>query len=143
MKELAKNKSESYATLIEMFEDIDAFLKGEINFCHRYYEKGTVLMREGETGTESFLIVKGKLSVDKNHGGKMITISILKKGDIVGEMSLITSETRSATVTALEDTEVMVLTQELFTQHLTKLPPWLGKTIYLLAERLKVANEKL
>ncbi len=143
MKALSRDKTDRYNNINEMIEDIDDFLKGEMNFCHRFYEKGSVLMREGESGSESFLIVKGKLQVDKQHAGKLIPISTLRKGDIVGEMSLITSERRSATVTALEDTEVLVLTQELFTQHLTKLPPWLGKTIYLLAERLKAANDKL
>jgi eukaryotic-like serine/threonine-protein kinase len=142
MKAMARKKVDRYDSVRDLADDIDAFLRGEIDFCHRVYCKGDLLMREGDTGSELYIIVKGKVRVHKKGDGGDITISTAGPGDIVGEMSLITSETRSASVTALVGTEVMVLTQELFTQHLTNLPPWLGQTIVLLAERLQTANDR-
>ena len=57
-------------------------------------------------------------------------------------MSIITSEPRSASVMAIENTEVMVLDRDLFTEYLTKSPPWLSKTFVTLAERLEAATNK-
>ncbi len=140
LKSMAKDKKDRYLTVNDFINDIDGFLRGEISFCHRVYKKGETLMEEGEAGFESYVIVKGKVNVCKMRNGKNEILSTLEKGDIVGEMSLITSECRSASVIAIESTEVMILTQELFTQHLTLLPRWLGQTIVLLAERLNAAN---
>ena len=142
MKALSKNKEDRYSRVEEMTDDIDAFLRGEIDFRHKIFKKGEVLMREGELGSQSYIIVTGKVRVDKNIKGKPVEVSVLKEGDIVGEMSIITSEPRSATVTALERTEVLVLDQDLFKEYLGKSPPWLSKTFISLAERLNVATSK-
>ena len=142
MKALSKNKEDRYAKVEELSNDIDAFLRGEINFCRRVFGKGEVLMHEGEIGAESYIIVTGTVRVEKNINGKQVEISKLKEGDIVGEMSIITSDPRSASVRALEKTEVLVLDQDLFKEYLGKSPPWLSKTFISLAERLKVATSK-
>lgn len=141
MKALAEKKEDRYKTVKEFSDDLDAFLRGDMQFCHRVFKKGEILIQEGEVGAESYIIIEGKVEVFKKKNDENVIISTLSKGDIVGEMSLITLEKRSASVVALEKTEVLVITQELFTQHLTKLPPWLAHTIVLLAERLNTANE--
>lgn len=141
-KAMANHKEDRYQTVNELSEDIDALLCGDIDFRRRIYGPGDLLMVEGEAGAESFIIVEGAVRVFKRVNNEEVTISVLGKGDIVGEMALITLESRSASVIAEERTEVMVLSQQLFTQHLTKLPSWLGKTIYLLAERLNEANTR-
>ena len=142
MKALSRDKKDRYANVEQLAEDIDAFLRGEINFRHKIFKKNELLMREGETGSESYIIVDGKVQVYKNINGKRIEISVLKKGDIVGEMSIITSEPRTASVVAMRKTEVMVLNQDLFKEYLGKSPAWLSKTFISLAERLKVATNK-
>ena len=142
MKALSKKKEDRYAKVEDLTDDIDAFLRGEINFSHKVFEEGEVLMREGEVGSESYIIVTGTVRVDKNIKGKPIEVSVLKEGDIVGEMSIITSEPRSATVTARERTEVLVLDRDLFKEYLGKSPPWLAKTFISLAERLNVATSE-
>jgi CRP-like cAMP-binding protein len=55
-------------------------------------------------------------------------------------MALITQEPRSATVTAVTRTEVLVLNQDFFNRNIKQLPPWMSKTIVTLAQRLNEAN---
>jgi CRP/FNR family transcriptional regulator, cyclic AMP receptor protein len=66
---------------------------------------GHVLMRQGQTGNEMFVISSGAVQVDRN--GQQI--ARLGPGDAVGEMSLLSEGPRLATVTTLEPTSVFVL----------------------------------
>jgi CRP-like cAMP-binding protein len=63
------------------------------------YDRGSTLMREGEQGDSLLVIVRGTANVSV--AGRPRTVAGLGKGDIVGEMSLLTGAQRSATVTAV------------------------------------------
>jgi CRP-like cAMP-binding protein len=63
------------------------------------YDRGAVLMREGEPGDSLFVIASGDVSVTV--GGRSQTVATLGPGEIVGEMSLLAGAPRSATVAAL------------------------------------------
>lgn len=62
------------------------------------YDRGSILMREGEPGESLLVIVSGTVNVSVS--GRPQTVAALGGGDIVGEMSLLTGAPRSATVTA-------------------------------------------
>jgi CRP-like cAMP-binding protein len=66
---------------------------------------GQVLMRQGQTGNELFVISSGSVSVERN--GR--EVARLGPGDTVGEMSLLSEGPRLATVTTLEPTTAFVL----------------------------------
>ncbi len=64
------------------------------------FRRGEVLMRQGEPGASMFTIVSGKVVVSvQEHDGDH-TVAELGPDDYVGEMSLLTGEPRTATVTA-------------------------------------------
>jgi diguanylate cyclase (GGDEF)-like protein len=73
-------------------------------------KKGSVLFREGDKGEDMFILLSGNLSayVSQSDGTRRRLFEI-KPGDFFGEMSLIAGEPRSATLTAKEDTDIMVL----------------------------------
>ncbi|MDQ3875548.1 MAG: cyclic nucleotide-binding domain-containing protein [Actinomycetota bacterium] len=71
---------------------------------------GKVLVREGKSATEFFVIVEGQFGVTRD--GR--TISELGPGDFFGEIALIESSRRSATVTAKTDGRLFVLTRRAF-----------------------------
>lgn len=69
------------------------------------YPKGSFLCKQGETGTELYKLVKGKLKVIVN--GNEVTD--IEEGTVVGEMALLLGETRTATLKATEDCVVTVI----------------------------------
>ncbi|MDR0710194.1 MAG: GGDEF domain-containing protein [Spirochaetaceae bacterium] len=75
-----------------------------------YIKKGNVVFQEGDLGSEMYILISGKLSayVSQSDGTQRWMFEI-KPGDFFGEMSIIANEPRSATLTAREDTEIMVL----------------------------------
>ena len=62
----------------------------------RNLASGDVLFREGEVGDFAYQIVKGKVEVCKFNGDEYVTLSILEKGALFGEMALIDKQPRSA-----------------------------------------------
>ena len=79
------------------------------------YRKGKAIIRQGTHGTSAFLIKNGSVEVwVTGQNGQKKVIAELKKGDVFGEMAMISNKPRMATVTALENCQVDVLTQENF-----------------------------
>ena len=100
-------------------------------------EPGTVLCREGKIGREFFVIVDGEVEVTK--GGK--AIATRGGGDFVGEIALLTTHTRTATVTATSELRCFILTQADFRRELEENPGVQLKVMKALAERLAADTE--
>jgi len=136
----ARRKVERYQSVEELVADLDAWMAGRILSQHRRFEPGEYLMRSGEIGAEAYLIVNGRVEVFEKIGGRKVSLNELGPGDIVGEMALLTDETRSASVVALAPTEVQIITRETMHQVLRGLPPWMDEVVTTLARRLQNAN---
>ena len=78
------------------------------------HRAGTVIIRQGDAGDKFYLIGQGSTDVIIDDGGSAYVVNRLGQGDFFGEMALITGETRSATVRALEDVELYVLSKDDF-----------------------------
>ena len=77
----------------------------------RRFEAGSVLMRQGNVSDCMHVIVSGLVRVEREEPmlGSPILLAELGPGEIVGEIGVVLGVPRSATVTALEDTETMEL----------------------------------
>ena len=84
------------------FNAVAAFLE------RRKIRKGETVFKEGDIGESMFIFLSGKLSafVTKPDGTQERMFDV-KLGDFFGEMSIIAYEPRSATLTAMEDSDVM------------------------------------
>ena len=78
----------------------------------RTYPPGDAICREGEEGSEMYIIQKGKVRVSKRFAGKTHVVSVLEKGDFFGEMAIVSRIQRTATVTAIDAVELLVFDRE-------------------------------
>jgi CRP-like cAMP-binding protein len=69
------------------------------------YARGEAIVRQGEGGRSLFIIRKGEASVTL--AGTTGEVARLRAGDVFGEMSLLTGEARTATVTAAADCDLL------------------------------------
>jgi CRP-like cAMP-binding protein len=99
---------------------------------------GKTLVTQGEPGREFFVIVSGK--AEATRGG--IPIGVLGPGTFFGEMSLLESKPRVATVTTTEPTSVLVLTAREFDSLVERMPAVDRKILVVLAERLREIEER-
>src|SRR5262245_51747936 len=100
-------------------------------------ESGTVLCREGKIGREFFAIVDGEAEVTK--GGKRV--GTCSAGDFVGEIALLSTKKRTATVTATTRLRCFILTQGAFKRVLEDNPSVQLKVMKSLAERVAADAE--
>lgn len=102
------------------------------------FETGESLMQEGEIGDELYLIVEGKVRVHKGE----ISLVELGERECVGEMSILDSEPRSASVTALEEVRALKVRREDFTEIMSEKVTIAQGIIKVLLKRLREANTK-
>ena len=104
----------------------------------QFFKKGTEIIKEGTLSDCAYIIESGRVQVSKTlSNGEEQVIGILEKNDIFGEMSLIDSLPRSATVLALEDCTNSVMPQESFNNLAQHNPEALMPIRKVLAKRLR------
>jgi signal transduction histidine kinase len=75
---------------------------------------GEPLMKQGEEGDSAFVVVSGGFEIQKQSGQSLIKIDVRNEGDVLGEMALLSSAPRSATVIAVTDSETLCISKEVF-----------------------------
>jgi CRP-like cAMP-binding protein len=111
------------------------------------YKKGDTIFKESDRSNDLFIIQQGSVKIYKDiyKNGKMVELELSRvgKGEIFGEMAVLGSENRSASVKALEPTLCLHVSQDLFDKYISDMPSWLSKVVFRLADRLRDMNTKL
>ena len=132
-------------TKIDFFSGLDEKILKKLSDASimRQFTKNETIVRQGEMGLGLYVIAKGHVKVDREQGGVRIQVAELGPEQFFGEMSLLDNKPRSATVTGIEDAECLLLTRDSFVRLMGKYPEIPIRMARVLAERLRVANEKL
>ena len=96
-------------------------------------KEGKVLVKQGSVGYECFVIVEGEAKVERNER----VITTMGPGSYFGELALLDKGPRSATVSALTDMTVLVMTPREFVTALDRIPGLSMKIMAGLARRLR------
>ena len=104
---------------------------------------GDVLFREGEVGDYAYQVVKGKIEVCKFNGDEYVTLSILEKNALFGEMALIDKQPRSAMARAVDEAVVKEIDKDALLGYLKNSPQTAFNMMQQLASYARNANEKL
>jgi CRP/FNR family transcriptional regulator, cyclic AMP receptor protein len=122
-------------------------------------QSGQILIEEGEAGDWMLLILQGTVDVTKrimqhDHAGQPTSallevsrLAVVKAGASLGEMSMLDSELRNATCTAIDQVEAAILTRaaigQLIAHHPAVGAKLLVKITQILAQRLRNTSAQL
>jgi len=95
-----------------------------------------VLMRQGETGTDMMVLVRGGVAVERD--GERI--NTLGPGDFFGEIALVDGGPRTATVTVTEPSTLLVITHRDFHSMMDEFPEVAGQVMNALANRVRTLD---
>jgi serine/threonine protein kinase len=108
------------------------------------YQAGETILQEDTGGSTMYVVVRGLVSVRKISGTKQVEIKQVSKGGCFGEMAVINQMPRSASVVALEQTEVVAISGAVLRSANQALCMKLYRNIAsLLADRMRQKDEQL
>jgi CRP/FNR family transcriptional regulator, cyclic AMP receptor protein len=106
-------RSELEQVLLSMppFEKLNPnHLKILMKLMHnRVYAYNELIFHQGDPGTGLYTIIKGEVIITQEEDGDRWELALLGRGDFFGELALLDDEKRSATATALKETQVAVI----------------------------------
>jgi CRP/FNR family cyclic AMP-dependent transcriptional regulator len=102
-----------------------------------------ILLKEGEISNSMYWVQSGQLVVTKHRGSEEVILGHIYSGELVGEVSFLDQEPRSATVKAVSDCELIQIPQETIDSIYRTQPKWLETLVKTLAERLRKANARI
>ncbi len=100
---------------------------------------GATLTREGQDGGTAYIIVEGQAEVVRQ-GHQLATLG---PDDVVGEMSLLDQQPRTATVKALTDLKLLAFTHDDFAKLLATVPELSQGLLSVLAKRIRDLDTKV
>ena len=110
----------------------------------RHYDAEEVIVREGERTRSLYILRSGSARVERSHGEFSVEISVLKQGELFGEMGFVEEFSASASVIALTECEVEVVSEELVQAAADGEPVFAGRfyqsIAYILSRRLRATS---
>ncbi|MBT3584300.1 MAG: cyclic nucleotide-binding domain-containing protein [Halobacteriovoraceae bacterium] len=101
------------------------------------------LVREGEESAQMYFLQEGTMAVFKIKGDREQQVGTIYAGELVGEMSFLDKQPRSASVKAVSDCKLTVIPHDKFEKFLDKQPSWYRALINTLLDRLRRANARI
>jgi len=104
---------------------------------------GEYVFREGDLGTEMYIINEGKVEILNRLGDEDRVLAVLEKGDFFGEMSVLEDLPRAASARALTDARLLQINGSTFDQMLQSNPEIAVRMMRKLSRRLRETDELL
>jgi CRP-like cAMP-binding protein len=121
--------------------DLDTIAKVGVR---KKYKKSSIILLEEEAGAALFVIISGKVKVVRmGDDGREVILSILGEGDFFGEMAILDGLTRSASVVAIQKSELFMIHRRDFLKLLHDFPSVDIALLKELTMRLRKADAQI
>lgn len=108
-----------------------------------YVKAGDYIFMEGDTGEYAFLLESGRVEINLEREGKIVVLAERGPGEIFGEMAIIDDQPRSASIRAIEDCELLVITREQLGRRIEECDPILRVCVNVMLERFRATIQQL
>ncbi len=110
---------------------------------YRQYEDNQMIFCEDEPGEELFIIKTGKVKIVRNSGKEELLLSVLKEGDIFGELAIVSDKPRNAGAISVGRTVLMPVNKEALTRLVNKSPLILKRIFKAISQRVWFTHIRL
>lgn len=128
----------------ETFQDQEIFRFREI-FYHTVFQAGEIMAEQGEQGATAYFINEGEVDVLvlNESAETLIKIATLKSGSLIGEIAMLTSEPRNASLVVKEPTACIAFDRSEFLRVLYQDPHRSLDIFKIFSKRITESNRKL
>lgn len=109
----------------------------------KHLKKGDALMKEGDMSNSMYWVQSGTLRLFKKKGQGFIELGVVHSGEVVGEMSFLDNQPRSASVEALQPCDIVEIPRGKFDEFINAQPTWMKSLIQTLVKRLRTTNNRV
>ena len=99
------------------------------------YEDGEIIFKEGNSGDWVYVVLSGAIEISKVVEGTKFVLSILKPGEVFGELALIGAVRRTATTRAIGKTTVGIIDRAFLDREFNKLSTDFRTVLVAMVER--------
>jgi serine/threonine-protein kinase len=142
LRAMSYEPSARYASVCDLCSDVERFLRGSWHLPRVHFAAGSTIVREGERGESAYIIVEGRCVACRRDGDAEVVLREMSPGDVFGETAVFSAKPRTASVKALTDVVLMVVTGDILSNALG-LNSWMGTFVKVLAERFREVDERL
>ncbi len=136
----------NFLKYVPIFSELDEETLNKISKLglKKQFKKDSIVLFENENANTLFVIISGRVKVFRaGEGGKEVILTIFGESDFFGEMGLLDGMCRSANVTAIEDSELLLIQRTDFLEFLNSYPEVAIALLQELTERLRAADMKI
>jgi EAL domain-containing protein (putative c-di-GMP-specific phosphodiesterase class I) len=102
------------------------------------FKAGEIIMRQGDKGESAYIIESGRVEITiESPSGDTQLLGTRGPGTMIGEMAIVDSAPRTATIKAVEDCKLLEITKTAFTQKLKEADPVLRMTTKVILARYR------
>jgi serine/threonine-protein kinase len=141
-KAMSKNPQDRHASASELRRDVQSVLQGAWHLPIRTFVPGAPIVVEGESGDCAFVILSGQCLVTKSVAGRRRLLRRLGPGEVFGETAVLAGKKRTASVEAIDQVVVRVVTAESLQGQLG-VGTDLGRFVVALAKRFCQMDARL
>ena len=109
----------------------------------RVFYKGDHIVKEGQSGSEMFIVESGIVEIWKGDGSTHKTLGYIEPGGVFGEMALIDDRPRMANATCSEDTVCKVVDKKMFLQNMKTVDPFMRTVIEILTKNVRSISTRI
>ena len=141
-KALSPDPAQRHQTVLELKHDLERFLSGDRWFEAKQFRAGEYIITQGDAGDAAYIIERGECEVRRGVGEKSDVLRRLGPGAVFGETAVFTRAPRTASVVAVTDVSVKLITADSLNRELDR-NPWLGAFVRSLAGLFREADQRL
>jgi serine/threonine-protein kinase len=118
LKALSTEREKRHVSVDAFQGDIESYVRGASRFPERVYAKRELIVKEGDDADCAFLIRAGKVEASRKVKGKKKVLRTMGVGELFGEAAIFERQPRTATVRAVEETRVSVLSKQALAEEM-------------------------
>lgn len=108
----------------------------------KVYYAGQTVFKMGEIGDRAYLVQEGLIEIVRNSPEGEKVLGTIGPGGIFGEMALIDAQPRMATARAQEQTTVIIIGQQQFTDKLARADPFIKALLNIFVRNIREMAKK-
>ena len=107
------------------------------------FKPGQVLFKQGDSGDAAYIVIDGEAEVIAETAAGPVSVAVLGRNDIIGEIAILCDVPRTATIKAAGELITLKVTKELFFRMVTDFPEMGVEIMRVLAHRLESTTAQL